>query len=350
MDRLRTNKLQSGEVGKKPTLSKAPDIDVRGERTLDPAAQSGDSHAFTRRKFLLGGGAMAVGAATDWPQFGVFANFFGKPLGELDYHARVGEFKDILEQNYGITLVMGPQPGQRRFTGEMFPLEKYTSVMEIIAQELSFYPPEMIREIGKGRVFEIRVVDNFYVKGPFVALQSSGEAVKSTAVAQPIAEDGMARLYFEANESESLQRRTIHHDLNHFFAAKWENWDRRNEQWTAFHKKVSAHPYTPVPSGTTPYTPAPPDKRYSLTYYASSAAQEDEAVCTEWMMTPLLHFEFRHRIENEKDENVRDVLLMKYNQTIENYRIWSRGKIDKAFWEDLYKQGKKEYARMAKNG
>ncbi len=348
MDRLRADNSQSGEFSKKRLPDRASDIDVRGQQIQDPDVSS-EKRVFTRRNILLGGAALVAAGAADSGQLGPFANFLVKPLGELDYHAKANEFKEILERNYGIKLIMGPQPGQQRFTGDMVLLEKYKSVMELIAQELSHYPPEMIREIGKGRVFEIRVIDNFYVKGAFVGLQSSDKAAKATAVAQPIAEDGITRLSLEANESELLQRRTIHHELNHFFAAKWENWERRNEKWTAFHEKISPNPYEPVPSGTTPYTPAPPGKRYSLTYYASSAAQEDEAVCAEWMMTPWLHFEFRNRIATEQDKNVRDTLLAKYNETIENYRIWSRGKMDKAFWERIYQQGLKENEAVTSN-
>lgn len=333
----------------KPAFAEDQDAETWRKQSIGGAGVQAESSILSRRGFLTGGAALAASTAVDWQQPGPFTNFLGKPLGELDYHSEVNEFKQILERNYGIKLIMGPQPDQKRVTGDMVLLEKYKSVMEVIAQELSYYPPEMIREIGKGRTFEIRIIDNLYQKGPFAGLQSSDDAVKITAVAQPIAKDGMARLSLEADKSQAILRRTIHHELNHFFAAKWENWEKRNEKWVAFHEKISPNPYEKVPPGTTVQAPAPPEKRYCLTYYASAAAQEDEGVCAEWMMTPLLHFEFRHRIDNEEDKNVRDVLLAKYNQTIENYRIWSRGKIDKPFWEAIYRQGEKEYVRMAKS-
>src|SRR3989344_5914302 len=259
MDRFSAAKLQSGETNKKPRENRAPDIDVRGQQIRDPDVQPENPHLLTRRSVLVGGAALMAAEAAESKQLNPLINLLGKPLGELDYHAEVNKFKDALEREYGIKLIMGPQPGQKRVTGDVMLLEKYKSVMEVIAQELSFYPPEMIRNIGRGQPFEIRVMDSLYLKGPFTGLQSSGERISITAHAQPIAEDGMARLSLNVSESQDLQRRSIHHELNHFFTANWENWDRRNEKWTAFHKKISPNPYAQVPPETTTDTPAPPD-------------------------------------------------------------------------------------------
>ncbi|OGG69045.1 hypothetical protein A3C20_03555 [Candidatus Kaiserbacteria bacterium RIFCSPHIGHO2_02_FULL_55_25] len=344
MDRLSAAKLQSGETNKKPLEGRAPDIDVRGQQIQDPDV-SPEGGVFTRRNVVLGGAALAAAGAAEATGLNPFTNFLGKPLGELDYHTKANEFKRILEQRYGIRLSMGPQQGQDRVLGDPMLLEKYRTVMEVIADELSKYPPEMLQKIGKDRVFEIRVIDNLYLKAPEDAVLP-GVTKITGGNAQWHAKDGATRISLKANETERQLRRNIHHELNHIFSFEWQDQNARDRRWVRLNSETSRNPYVEVPEDVEPDTPT--DDRRFLSLNASSKAEEDQAVCAEWMMTPLLHAEFLTRWRDEQDQDVKNALAAKYIETKNNYLNWSGGKIDDAFWQVIIKRGEEELTNRKK--
>lgn len=322
-------------------------------RQMEEAGFVGSSgHVLSRRNLLIGGATLAAGLAIDnIGKFSPLAKWLDdKIAGQFDYDEVVKEAKSFMKERYHIDLVIGVKEGQNDILGDAVTLEKYRTILRVIMQEMSKYPSEMIQKIGEGPGFELRIIDNLYTKGPLSGFSSNFSNIgqRVGGIAPFRTEDKPAQLILDSNQMEYIQRQTLHHELNHLSANKWENRQERDQRWMGFHKKISKDPYHRVSSDTK--AEDPPKEPYFLTNYASSAPVEDQAVCAEWMMTPLLHAEFVKRWQDERDPSVREVLSLKYVETVREYNEWSGGKIDDAFWDTIWKQGLREKQNPQRNG
>ena len=306
----------------------------------EKGSESNSDGAPSRRNFLLGGGAAVIAMTS------------GMKVGDSDFHKKANELKGVLEKLYGVRIVMGPPHGEEHIRGDMTKLERYADVLTLISQEFSKYPLGMIRKVTGKRTLEIRVVDKLTIT------ETAAFEVSAEGKDRPAGMSGLMEELGNGNEgtritlNASLQaanlRRTIHHELNHRFSREWEDWSRHTRKWARHNSTSVLNPYRPVPLGTK--ADAPTKDRRFLTLFASSSAEEDQAVCAEWMMTPRLHADFLERIENERDENIKAVLVAKYDEIIDTYKRWSSGKIDEAFWKRIADQGKKEKLLAAQRG
>ncbi len=314
------------------------DPDIWYQQMMDSGMVATEEDALiSRRKFLLGAGAVAATLVIDnVGKFTPLAKWLDdKVVGQYDYDAEVSRAKSYLKERYGIDLVMGEDKNREQILGDPVTLEKYRTTLRILFQEISKYPPEMIHKMREGRVFEIRIVHTLYRKdigNPDIP----PKRVAGTALWP--SEKGPTRVALDAGFDEFFQRKNIHHELNHKFAER--NWQERDKKWVSFHAAVSVKPYHPESANVSSDVMA--EERYFLTKYASSAPPEDQAVCAEWMMTPSLHVIFLDRWRNEKDPVTKDILAAKYIETKKNYSDWSDGKIGDAFWESIIAQGEKE--------
>ena len=247
-----------------------------------------------------------------------------------------------MKETYGVTLVMGVDKHEKDITGNPVALEQYRASLRLLVQEMSKYPPEMIRKIGEGRGFEIRISNGLYTKGDTVA-DHSHEKKKLGGVAPLLKEKKSAQMMLDSQETEVYQRQTMHHELNHRAAAKWEDPSKRDQTWVKFHSKTSANPYHEVSINS--ITDQTKFKPYFLKAYAGAAPIEDEAVFAEYMMMPQLHIEVLNKWRNEKDPIVKDILAAKYLETKKNYLTWSDGKMDDAFWGSIIAEGERQINR-----
>ena len=329
-------------AGQQPEKRKRSDLDSPEllQELREKGSQSNPDNAPSRRNFLLGGAA-ALAAMTS-----------GMKLGDSDFHKKANELKSVLEKLYGVRIVMGPPYGEEHIRGDMTTLETYANTLTLISQEFSKYPLGMIRKVTGKRTLEVRVVDKL------TSTATTASEVSAQEKEHPVTVSGLMEELGNGNEgtritlNTSLQaanlRRTIHHELNHRFSREWEDWSRHTRKWARHNSTSVLNPYRPVPLGTK--ADAPTNDRRFLTLFASSSAEEDQAVCAEWMMTPRLHADFLERIENEQDGNIKAILAAKYDEIIDTYKRWSSGKIDAAFWHRIAEQGKKEKLLAAPRG
>ena len=329
-------------AGQQPEKRKRSDLDSPEllQELREKGSQSNSDNAPSRRNFLLGGAA-ALAAMTS-----------GMKLGDSDFHKKANELKSVLEKLYGVRIVMGPPYGEEHIRGDMTTLETYANTLTLISQEFSKYPLDMIQKVSSKRPLEIRVMDKL------ATTATTAFEVSARAKGQPVSVGGLmeeevngkeeTRITLNTSMPPDYLRRTIHHELNHRFSREWEERNQRNRKWSRFNSTSVLNPYRPVPLGTNGDTPTN-DRRF-LTLFASSSAEEDQAVCAEWVMTPRLHADFLERIENEQDGNIKAILAAKYDEIIDTYKRWSSGKIDAAFWNRIAEQGKKEKLLAAQRG
>lgn len=303
----------------------------------------------SRRSFLTGGAALAVGLAVDnIGKFSPLAKWLDdKVVGQFDYDEIVKEAKAYMKERYNVNLVMGREKSQEHVLGNPLALERYRVVLRVITQEMSKYPPDMVRKIGENDGFEIRVIEDLAIVGATTGVSSNNRANRLGGLAPALTQGKAAQFILDSSQPEYFLRQTVHHELNHRCATKWENREKRDKQWIGFHAKVSPNPYRRVPPGTG--SDVPSEKGYFLTQYASSAPVEDEATCAEHMMTPSLMVAFIEKWKNEKDKNTKDILALKYLQTKKNYAEWSEGKMGDVFWQSIIDQGYKEKQNTQKN-
>jgi len=203
----------------------------------------------------------------------------------------------------------------------------------------------MIKKIGEGRGFVIRAIAELGLKSGDDPSQSGRHW---TGFAPWLTDSAAAQLLLHANEPESQQRATFHHELNHRCAEKWQKKEDRDKKWTALHGKVSARPYREIPKGERPE--AQPKEHFFLSNYSGTRPIEDQGVCAECMMIPHLHLWFLRRIQEEKEPASKQILTAKYNTVKQEYFVWSDGKIGAPFWDAIIKQGLREEAEQEKQG
>jgi hypothetical protein len=309
---------------------------------------SNTTNSLSRRFLRIAGIAALAGAIgiPDWDSKSTFGKSLADTAGEGQdaYDAFVQGSKARLKETYGIVILAGPEKGQNEYLGNPPSLDAYKKTLQILEERLSDYPPEMIRAVGEGRGLEIRAIDEPtqpMEKGP---QNPNGEKrIRIAGNALPLQEGKPAQLILATNEDESSQRRSIDHELNHRFAEKFQTWGQRRVMWKGFHSEIMAeNPYHPERIQMNPNTP--PSEAYFLNMLASTSAEEDQAVTAEWMMTPLLHYEFVERLNGEKGKE-RDALSRKYGETMRNYAAWSGGRINEQFWRKKLKQGKEEWGK-----
>jgi hypothetical protein len=302
----------------------------------------------SRRRFLRIAGVTALVATVgvlDWRgKYSTLAKYLDDLHGggQFSYDNAVQEAKVHFKERYGIDILAGPEDGQQELLGNRPTLEQYRATLRVIWQELSKYPPEMMRALGDGLGLEMRIIDEPTVKED----AKSARRVRVGGTSPHVKEGKPVSLIFEAGEPEVFQRRGVHHELNHRFAEKWQTWDEREARWVSFHANVTAHPYHPEPEGTRLDDKAA--EPYFLTMHASNNFEEDQGICAEWLMTPEKHFEFVERIKNEKDPKVKDILSWKYKETVNNYKTWGGDHFKNQFWIDIYERGKEEQQRKNK--
>ena len=305
----------------------------------------------SRRSFLTGGAALVVGLAVDnIGKFSPLAKWLDdKVVGQFDYDEIVKEAKAYMKERYNVNLMMGREKNREDVLGNPLALDKYRVVLRVITQEMSKYPPELIRKIGEPNGFEVRIVEDLATAGSTTGMSSNNnQAYRLAGLAPALTRGKAAQFILDSSQPEYFLRQTVHHELNHRCATKWENREKRDRQWTDFHAKVSRSPYRRLPAGTKSDTP--PKERYFLTQYASSAPVEDEAICAEHMMTPSLMVVFIEKWKNEQDQNTKDILALKYLQTKKNYAVWSEGKMGDAFWQSIIDQGYREKQNTTRKG
>lgn len=337
MDRFPAN--QQPEKSKRSDLDSPKLLHELRERGVKQTSKG----EVSRRDFLFGAGAAAATAVIGLDRV---------QIGDSDFHKKVNEFKGGLEKLYGVRIVMGPPHGEEHIRGDITTLKTYADTLTLISQEFSKYPLGMIQKVSNKRRLEIRVMDKL------ASTETASFDVSAQAKNQPVAVGGLmeekvngkeeARITLNTSVQAAYLRRVLHHELNHRFSREWEGWNQRTRKWARFNSTSVLNPYRPVPLGTKGDTPTR-DRRF-LTLFASSSAEEDQAVCAEWMMTPRLHADFLERIEDEQDENIKAILAAKYDEIIDTYKRWSGGKINEAFWQAIIDQGHKEKQNAERKG
>lgn len=330
-------------------LSPADIMRRRAERLNAAHAPVGIS----RRNFVRLGGAALIAAGMpttffaaleDRLKYGPLADFVEHTSDdtEYDFDEIVSQAKAFLKERYGIRLTMGPEetPDARglQILAEKTTLERYQMVVRALVQEISKYPPEMIAKIRHGHDFEIRIGNNFtykYTNSPLLN--------KVGGVAPQLTRDRANRFGLSADSSEPFTRRIIHHELNHKFAH--DDRKKYDKIWIGIHKQLgSSNPYREERPGVT--VAAEP---YFLSEHAAASPQEDQAETADTMLTPLAHYKFLQRWQNEKYAITKQILRDKYIEVKREYLEWSDGKIDETFWQQIIAQGTRE-AHSKKNG
>jgi hypothetical protein len=290
-----------------------------------------------RRKFLTGLGAIVAVGTTMGSS--ALANTLSPKKAErasgeeeLDFDEYILRKKEFLKEEYGIDLHGVPESGQTEVLGKRPPLEKYKNAIRMLLDELAAYEcPEMIRNIGEGRGFEVRLLEYPYEKKHGVSTDGKEDEIQYVGGAAPHLREGKpAQMILSVNEDEDLFREDVHHELGHNLSYRFENQEKRNGFWAALNSPETYGAQI-VPKGIHPRTPA--DKNCFLTIHAQENAEEDQAVTAGWMMRPNLLFEFLERWHNEKDPVMKTILGAKYVQTQANYRAWSGGKMNEAYWK-----------------
>lgn len=307
-------------------------------RTQPPGAPESVSPLLSRRNFLIGGGALAAAATVDYVEkVSPLAEWLDDKIeGQYDYDALVKEAKRILKKEYSVELLMGRENDQEDILGDPVSLEQYRESLRVLVHGIKRYPPEMIQKVGEGRGFKIRILRQLRARhvGGHNPTHTSFAGIRR-GTRQGIAEE----IIIDADQQLDFQARIVHHELNHSFAGTWQSWQERDNRWIGFHAKINQNPYRPQASYGADH-PAP--ERHFLTDYAGTMPVEDQAVSAEWMMTPALMTVFLDRWRNETDQNVKDILAWKYNETKNNYAVWSNGKLGEPFWQSLVDQGYKD--------
>jgi hypothetical protein len=292
---------------------------------------------FSKRGFLRLG-ATAAGAALLVPVLYPLASYLGEEQHDSDPY--IQESKKYLKETYGIDVSTEPEKAHA-IEGQRASVEQCRATLRVLREELLNYPPEMLRAVGEGRGFKLEILDH-----PTMEMEQEGSPEKKRV---PIGsgmsqeEDGPWRMYSAASEPEADQRRAVHHELNHLFAKKWQNWKERWARWVGFHSEVTDHPYHPEPKGT--HADDKAREPYFLEMHASSNAEDDQAICAEWMMIPLLHYKFVERWRNEQDPKVKKILGWKYPETVKNYKEWGGEHFSNQFWLDKYEEGKRQHEK-----
>lgn len=312
--------------------------------------QTPESQALSRRKFLLGAGAVAaataLGTADYVSKYSSLAKWLDdKIVGQYDYDEAVKNMKTYMKDRYGIDLEMGAGKNQDGISGDPVALDKYKSTLRFIVQEMSKYPPEMIRKASEERGFILHIVDKPYIKDSSAGSRSGQEKLYVGGFAPFLKKGEPAKLILNANESENYLRSALHHELNHRFAEKWQKHDDRRQKWIGFHAAVSLSPYRAAQKGR--LARDVPPERYFLTEHSAANYLEDQAVCAEWMMMPNLMVGFLDRWRNEQDPKVKEILAAKYIETKNNYAEWSDGKIGEAFWQAIIDESEKQRQEKA---
>lgn len=315
---------------------------------LPGESKSSEESLLSRRKFLLGGAALVATAALDWKEkYSTLAKFLDDTVGEgqYNYDGVIQEARGYFKEQYGIDLLVGSEKGQEEYLGDKPSIETYRMTLRVLREELSYYPPEMIRAIGEGRGFDIRAMDRPSQRAPQNPKHPGTVERMRIAGDAPVLQEGKAaQLILATDEPESFQRRTVHHELNHRLGEKWQTWGERRATWQNFHANVSGSPYHPGREGLDFHAKAPEEE--FLNVLASTDPLEEQAVCAEYMMTPALHFEFVERWKNQQDPKVKNVLAKAYRETMGNYAKWSGGKLDEKFWRTMYNKGKEEHDKQ----
>lgn len=301
----------------------------------------GDS-ILSRRTFLTGGAAFAAGGLTTdyFKGYTLLGRFLNDTVaGQYDYDEVVKEAKQFLKERFHVDLFVGLGKHNESFTGDPAVLEKYKTTLRVIVDEITKYPPKMIQKIGERRGFDIRAIAKLGLKSGDDPSQSDKHW---TGFAPWLTKSDAAQLLLHANETESQQRVTFHHELNHRCAEKWQKKEDRDKKWIALHGKISARPYREIPKGER--HGASPKEHFFLSNYSGTRPIEDQAVCAECMMIPRLHLWFLKRIQEEQEPASKQILTAKYNTVKQEYFLWSEGEIAQSFWDAIIKQGLHEAA------
>jgi hypothetical protein len=317
-----------------------------------PPKEKPTSRGLNRRQFLVGVGSIAA-VGLGYAAYEMLRKYpalegvvGGGDLDQFDYDDVVKQAKAFLKERYGgdVTLVVGDDKDlYPEITGEKVTLDKYKVSIRAIVGELSRdpeYPVEFIRAIAEGRGVEFRVMHNVHLEetdgdNPFLSKKDP-----VGGVAPRLREGKPAQIIIDSDESEEFQRQTVHHEINHRAAAKWQNREDRDGKWRGLHAGAMSNPYKRKPKGGHDYSVPPP--RYFLNHHASTHPVEDQAVTAEYMLTPRLHVQFAEKVKIERDPAIKAILIAKYNRVKAEYAEWSKGKIDEAFWDKIIKQGLKE--------
>ena len=308
-----------------------------------------------RRQFLKSAGSVVV-AALGAEAFDTFkgyttlGKFFNDTLlGQYDYDEVVTEAKRYFSEKYGATLMVGSDE-QSNSNADVratpVELDRYKRAIQVLMQEFAAYKsPETLRAIGESSGFEVRIAKQ--VKWRKKGSEREYDEAAGLTLGLELGKPAVA--YVDAGQAESSWPGIIHHELTHGLSARWEIPAERNDQWIKMHAALGGYPYRFRPDGTMGQKTASLElKECFLTDYARESPAEDQAVCAEYLMVPELHVEFLRKIQNTKFPRAKRILVEKYLVTKENFKQWSGGKMDDAYWDAIITEGLKGREKDAK--
>ncbi|HRH24604.1 MAG TPA: hypothetical protein PK109_03385 [Candidatus Paceibacterota bacterium] len=281
----------------------------------------------TRRGVLSGMGNVAKGIwafnAVAWTAIGAqeIYKYRGEILDVLldAQHAgneNVQSARRFLKELYGVEVLFGKDHQNESYEAAGLTAYEAQRGLSAIISALMKYPHDFFKENPLTPVIRI---------GKGVALHHENETHRVGGFASQ--EEGYFMIEYQERLSTMVE--IFHHEFYHILDARHAS-EKRDAEWKAIN---AAAGYTY--SGDVFEDPAPYRSEFLDLFSSAHGAanpQEDRAEIAERLMTIYGYWGLTERLEDMEDGPIKEALERKIALVKEDFRVWSNGTMDEAFW------------------
>ena len=241
-----------------------------------------------------------------------------------------------IKKSYGIEITVG-EPSDRSTFAENPNTKELKEALLVLVEELFKYPPKYFDGDDK-KVLRINIVKNLRI-GTYSFYNTnslSGQADSHR--------DIMLLDVENIENSRSLVRETIHHELFHLYDEGSASVER-DKFWREVSSRGACSGYFDLSySDYFSKVDKLSESPCFVSLYGQNSPAEERAVLAERIMIPNEHKAFLDRIrvlknsEEAGDSEAAKILLMKLKLMKQYYYNWSDGKMDKKYWENMLSQ------------